>query len=67
MIYLCAFCEHYKECVEGDGLTTRCVRKNIIVHRYSVAGRACFSDRRKSCAPWTDADRRKNRERPMHR
>jgi hypothetical protein len=62
MVYLCVFCEHYKECVEGDSLATRCMRKNQLVHRYSVAGRSCFSDRRKSCAPCTGADRRKSRD-----
>ncbi len=62
MVYLCAFCEHYKECVEGDRLATRCMRKNQEVHRYSVAARSCFSDRRKSSAPWVGEEKRKRAE-----
>ena len=59
MVYLCAYCEHFVECVEEDCLVCRCKLKNHEVHRWFTAGKVCFSDRRKKRETWSGEERRK--------
>ena len=64
MVNLCSFCVHYCERDEDDGRVCQCKLNNQEVHRWYVARKSCFSDRRKSRVPYAGQDRRRQWELP---